>query len=359
MVNVDGPFHVYTRREPLGVCGIIGPWNLPLWCIMVNAAPALAAGNTLVIKPSEQTPLTMLKVAEMARKVGFPAGVVNVVCGFGDAGAAITSHMKIKKVAFTGSTEVGRLVMEAAAKSNLKQVHLELGGKSPIVVFEDADIDEAVQIANFAVMNNNGQICTAGSRTFVHTDIYDKFVKKAGEVAVGMKVGNPLLPNVQIGPLVDSTQYSKVISYIDIAKSEGCQLVAGGNKLQNLGQGFYVEPTVFAVDTNVNATIAKEEIFGPVQTIIRFKDVSDVIKQMNDSPYGLAAAVISKDIGKVFAIANKVQAGTVWVNNYHNTFHNAPFGGYKSSGYGREGGKEGYEQWTQVKTVVINVPNLM
>ncbi|KAL9642268.1 hypothetical protein ABK040_007267 [Willaertia magna] len=351
----DKKFHVYTKREPLGVIGVISPWNLPMWCSLVNIAPAIAMGNCVILKPAEQTPLTALKLAEIMQKVGIPKGVYNVVTGYGPtAGNAIVKHMRISKVAFTGSTQVGRNIMKGAAESNLKQVHLELGGKSPVVVFGDANIDEAVQLAAFAVFNNNGQICTAGSRTYVHESIYDKFVEKASQYVSSFKVGFNLDETNNFGPLVNKMQYDKVKQFIEIGKKEGAKLIAGGDFDGLPQKGYFVKPTVFANVTD-SMTIGKEEIFGPVQSILKWKDIDDVIERCNASPYGLAAAIFTKNIDNMFLLSDKIKAGTVWVNNYHNVLHNAEFGGYKQSGFGREGGEEGVKAWTTVKTVVIQL----
>ncbi|KAL0482203.1 aldehyde dehydrogenase [Acrasis kona] len=343
--------HVYTRREPIGVCGMIVPWNLPLWCLVVKLAPCLAMGNTVVVKPSELTPLTALKLAEMFTRVGLPRGVYNVVPGYGPtAGAAIASHMRIRKVAFTGSTLIGRTVMEAAAKSNLKIVQLELGGKSPMVVFPDVDVEEAVKLSQFAVFNNNGQLCTAGSRTFVHSKIYDEFVQKASKAMSQHVVGDPMDPKNTLGPLINKVQLQKVNKYIQTGKQEGAKLLGGGDEYK--GQGYFVNPTVFA-NVKPDMTIAKEEIFGPVQSIIKFDDEKTVIKLCNESEYGLAAAVLTNDIGTVFRLSSSLQAGTVWVNTYHETLAQGEFGGYKQSGIGREGGPSGVEGWTLCKTVIV------
>jgi len=346
--------HSYVRREPLGVCGMILPWNVPLWTMVVKLAPCLAMGNTVVIKPAEQTPLTALRVAQLFKEAGFPKGVVNVVPGLGGgpdgAGATLASHMRVRKIAFTGSTEVGRIIMKAAADSNLKRVQLELGGKSPVVVFEDANIEKAVQIASMAVFWNNGQLCTAGSRTFVHEKIYDKFVEAATEAAKQLQVGDPSSDGTsQIGPLVDKAQYEKVLEFIESGKTEGAVLKAGGSSLGK--KGYFVKPTVFA-NVNDQMRIAREEIFGPVQSIIRFSDPKEVIARCNNTEYGLAAAVVTEDIAKVFQIANSVQAGTIWVNTYHEVYVNAEFGGFKQSGFGREGGSP-VDEWTISKSVIV------
>lgn len=342
-----------VQREPLGVCGLIIPWNLPLWALITKLGPCLAAGNTAVIKPAEQTPLTALRMAELIAEAGFPPGVVNVVFGFGPTGAAITKHMDVDKVAFTGSTEVGRLVMKASADSNLKKVQLELGGKSPFVVFPDANIDQAVELAGAAIFVNNGQLCTAGSRTFVHRSIYDEFVKKAVERAKKITVGNP--STSQQGPLVDKDQFDRVLQMIDAGVSEGAKLETGGKRHGD--SGFFVQPTVFS-NVRDDMTIAREEIFGPVQSILPFDDLKEVIKRANSTPYGLASGIMTKDVNIIFAVANEIKAGTLWVNTYLPVFPQCEFGGFKQSGFGREGGSEGISEWTQTKTVMINIAKL-
>jgi len=331
------------------VCGLILPWNLPLWALIMKLGPCLATGNTAIIKPAEQTPLTALKLCELIQEVGFPPGVVNVLTGAAETGKALTHHMDIDKIAFTGSTEVGRLVMKASADSNLKRVQLELGGKSPLVVFSDANVDEAVEIAGSAVFVNNGQLCTAGSRTFVHKDIYDEFVAKAKKRAEGITVGDPITSKQ--GPVVDKDQFDRVLELIKAGKKEAT-LVTGGERHGT--EGYFIQPTVFS-NVNDEMTIAKEEIFGPVQSILKFDNYEEVIKRVNSTQYGLASGVLSKDVNKIFAAANSIKAGTVWVNTYLPVYPQLEFGGYKQSGFGREGGLEGISEWTQTKTVMIGV----
>jgi aldehyde dehydrogenase (NAD+) len=317
--------------------------------------PALAAGNTVVLKPAEQTPLTALRVGELLIEAGFPPGVVNILPGYGPtAGAAIAWHHGIDKVAFTGSTEVGHLIMEAAAKSNLKRVTLELGGKSPNIVFADADMDAAIEGAHFALFFNQGQCCCAGSRLFVEAKAYDEFVEKSVARAKARKVGDPFDPASEQGPQVDDIQFEKVMGYIEAGKKDGASLLAGGHRVGN--RGFFIEPTVFA-DVKDNMKIAQEEIFGPVMSILKFKDIEEVVERSNRTEYGLAAAVWTRDIGKAYAIANSVRAGTVWVNCYDVFDAAAPFGGFKQSGIGRELGEYGLQQYTEVKTVTVKLPN--
>lgn len=316
-------------------------------------APALATGNTVVMKPAEQTPLSALRVGELIVEAGFPEGVVNLLPGFGPtAGAAIANHMDVDKVAFTGSTEVGHLVMEAAAKSNLKRVTLELGGKSPNIVFADTDIDEAVEGAHFGLFFNHGQCCCAGSRVFVEQKIYDEFVEKSGKRAGRRKVGHPFDPDTEQGPQVDQAQFDKVMDYIDSGRSEGAKLVCGGDRVGD--RGYFIQPTVFA-DVQDEMKIAREEIFGPVMSIIPFKSIDEVVERSNRTDYGLAAAVWTRDISKAHSIANSVRAGTVWVNCYNVLDTRAPFGGFKQSGIGRELGEYGLQQYTEVKTVIVKL----
>ncbi len=352
-IPINGPFFCYTRQEPIGVVGQIIPWNFPLLMQAWKLAPALAAGNTVVLKPAEQTPLSALRVGELLIEAGFPPGVVNILPGYGStAGAAIAHHMDIDKVAFTGSTEVGHLILEAAAKSNLKRVTLELGGKSPNIVFADADMDEAIEGAHEALFFNQGQCCTAGSRLFVEHKCYDEFVAKCVERAKQRIVGNPFDEKTKQGPQVDREQFNKVIRYIESGVREGAQLLSGGSQVGD--RGFFIQPTVFA-GVQDNMKIAQEEIFGPVMSIIKFKDLDEVIQRANTTMYGLAAAVWTRDITKAHAIANHVRAGTIWVNCYNVIDAAAPFGGFKQSGIGRELGEYGLQQYTEVKTVTVKL----
>jgi aldehyde dehydrogenase (NAD+) len=354
-IPIAGNYFCYTRHEPVGVVGQIIPWNFPLLMQAWKLGPALAAGNTVVLKPAEQTPLTALRVGELIIEAGFPAGVVNILPGYGPtAGAAIAWHHGVDKVAFTGSTEVGHLIMEAAARSNLKRVTLELGGKSPNIVFADADMDQAIEGAHFALFFNQGQCCCAGSRLFVEAKAYDEFVEKSVARAKKRKVGDPFDPTSEQGPQVDDVQFEKVMSYIVAGKTEGASLVAGGKRVGN--RGFFIEPTVFA-DVKDDMKIAREEIFGPVMSIMKFKDVEEVVERSNRTEYGLAAAVWTRDISKAHAIANSVRAGTVWVNCYDVFDAAAPFGGFKQSGIGRELGEYGLQQYTEVKTVTVKLPD--
>ena len=352
-IPINGPYFCYTRREPVGVVGQIIPWNFPLLMQAWKLGPALCTGNTVVMKTAEQTPLSALRVGELIIEAGFPPGVVNILSGYGPtAGAAIARHMDVDKLAFTGSTEVGHLVMEAAAKSNLKRVTLELGGKSPNIIFADADMDAAIEGAHHSLFFNQGQCCNAGSRLFVEEKCYDEFVANSVEKAKKRIVGDPFDPNTQQGPQVDKDQFDKVMSYIESGMREGAQMLCGGHQVGD--RGFFIEPTVFA-DVKNEMKIAQEEIFGPVMSIIKFKDIDEVIELANTTMYGLAAGVWTQDITKAHAIANNVRAGTVWVNCYHIFDAAAPFGGFKQSGMGRELGEYCLEHYTEVKTVTVKL----
>ena len=354
-IPIVGNYFCYTRPEPVGVVGQIIPWNFPLLMQAWKLGPALSTGNTVVLKPAEQTPLTALRVGELILEAGFPEGVVNILPGYGPtAGAAIAWHHDVDKVAFTGSTEVGHLIMEASAKTNLKRVTLELGGKSPNIVFADADLDDAIEGAHFALFFNQGQCCCAGSRLFVEAKCYDEFVEKSVGRAKTRTVGDPFDPKTEQGPQVDDVQFEKVMNYIESGKSEGANLRTGGHRVGN--RGFFIEPTVFS-DVKDNMKIAREEIFGPVMSILKFKDIEEVIERSNRTEYGLAAAVWTRDIGKAHAIAHGVRAGTVWVNCYDVFDAAAPFGGFKQSGIGRELGEYGLQQYTEIKTITIKLPD--
>jgi aldehyde dehydrogenase (NAD+) len=352
-IPVDGNFFCYTRHEPIGVVGQIIPWNFPLLMQAWKWGPALAAGCTVVLKPAEQTPLTALKVAALAQEAGFPDGVINVVPGFGPtAGAAVSGHMDIDKVAFTGEGSTGQIILQAAAKSNMKRVSLELGGKSPNIVFADADVDAAVEGAYFGLFFNQGQCCCAGSRLFVEESLHDKFVERLVKKAQGQRVGDPFDPATTQGPQVSQEQFDRVMGYIDIGKKEGARILTGGKRVGS--KGYFIEPTVFA-DVKDEMKIAREEIFGPVMNILKFKDVDEVIRRGNETFYGLAAAVWTRDIHKAHRLANSLRAGTVWVNCYDVFDAAAPFGGFKMSGQGRELGEYALEHYTEVKTVYVNL----
>jgi aldehyde dehydrogenase (NAD+) len=352
-IPINGDYFCYTRLEPVGVVGQIIPWNFPLLMQAWKLAPALAAGNTIVMKIAEQTPLSALRLGELILEAGFPEGVVNLLAGYGPtAGQAIARHMDVDKVAFTGSTEVGHLIMQAAAETNLKRVTLELGGKSPNIVFADADMDAAVEGSHFALFFNQGQCCCAGSRVFVEEKVYDQFVERSTERAKRRKVGNPLDKATEQGPQVDDAQFEKVLGYVESGKREGAKLMCGGERVGD--RGYFVAPTVFA-DVQDNMKIAQEEIFGPVMSILKFKDMDELVDRANRTMYGLAAAVWTRDIGKAHQIANSVRAGTVWVNCFDVFDAAAPFGGFKQSGVGRELGEYGLQQYSEVKTVTVKL----
>jgi aldehyde dehydrogenase (NAD+) len=352
-IPIEGPYFCFTRHEPLGVVGQIIPWNFPLLMQAWKWGPALAAGCTLVLKPAEQTPLTALRVAQLAQEAGFPDGVINVVPGYGPtAGAALSGHMDVDKVAFTGEYTTGQIIMEAAAKSNLKRVSLELGGKSPNVVFADADLDAAIEGAYFGLFFNQGQCCCAGSRLFVEDKAHDEFVERLVQKAKARKVGDPFDPATEQGPQVSQEQADRVMGFIESGKSDGAKLLCGGNRIS--GRGYFIEPTIFDGVTD-NMQIARDEIFGPVMNVLRFKDIDEVIRRGNQTQFGLAAAVWTKDITKAHRLANSLRAGTVWVNCYDVFDAAAPFGGYKMSGQGRELGEYALALYTEVKTVTVHL----
>jgi len=345
-------YFAYTLREPIGVVGQIIPWNFPLLMAAWKLGPALATGCTVVLKPAEQTPLTALKLGELIAEAGIPEGVVNIVPGYGEtAGAALASHPDVDKVAFTGSTEVGKLILQAAA-GNLKKVSLELGGKSPNVVFKDADLDQAIPGAASAIFFNHGQCCCAGSRLYIEQSVFDKVTEGVAEHAMKIKVGSGLDPTTEMGPLVSDEQLSRVCGYLESGASEGARALVGGKKIGD--SGYFVEPTVL-VDTKPQMKVVQEEIFGPVVVATPFKDPEEVLPVANDTIYGLAAGVWTRDISKAHRLAAELRAGTVWINCY-NTFDAAmPFGGYKQSGWGREMGKEVLELYTEVKSVCTRI----
>jgi len=343
----------YVKYEPIGVCGQIIPWNFPLLMFAWKIGPALATGNTIVLKTAEQTPLSALVACKFIKEAGFPPGVLNVISGFGKvAGQAISSHMDIDKVAFTGSTAVGRQIMKSAADSNLKKVTLELGGKSPNIVFDDANLDEAVMWANFGIFFNHGQTCCAGSRIYVQEGIYDKFVAQFKERITKNVVGDPFDEKTFQGPQVSQLQFDRIMGYIEHGKQEGARIECGGGRLGN--KGYFIEPTIFS-DVKPNMKIMQEEIFGPVASIAKFKDIDEIVKLGNDTNYGLAAAVHTTNLKTAFEVASRLKAGTVWVNTYNSLHYALPFGGFKESGIGRELGKAALANYTQAKTVHINI----
>ncbi|HXW54425.1 MAG TPA: aldehyde dehydrogenase family protein [Candidatus Cybelea sp.] len=354
-VPVRGPFLNYTLPEPLGVVAAIVPWNFPLLLASWKVAPALATGNTVVLKPSPWTSLTALRLAELAEEAGLPEGVLNVLTGSSPAlGQALVKHPEVAKIAFTGSTRTGQEIAREAA-GTLKRVTLELGGKSPNIVLADADLEGAVRGATIGIFYGKGEVCAAGSRLFVEKKIHDEFVEKLAGRARQMQPGDPLDPQTRFGSLVSEQQMKNVLAYIEKGKSEGAQLVAGGGRASfGNGRGCFVEPTVFDAVRN-DMTIAREEIFGPVLATIEFSDIEEAVREANSNPYGLAAAVWTRDIAKAHRIARRLQAGTVWINTYNNYDAASPFGGYKMSGYGRELGRAALESYTQTKSVWVNL----
>lgn len=351
-IPLDGDFLSYTRHEAIGVIGQIIPWNFPLLMAAWKLAPALACGNVVVLKPAEQTPLSALHLAALIKEAGFPPGVVNVLPGHGPtAGAPIVDHPLVAKVAFTGSTEVGKIIQRAAA-ATLKKVTLELGGKSPLIICEDADVDAAVETAHNGLFFNSGQVCCAGSRVYVHESIYAEFVAKSAARARARTVGD-CFSGAEQGPQVDADQLHKILGYIESGKKDGATLVCGGAKHGDAG--YFVQPTIFA-DVTDGMAIAREEIFGPVLSVLKFSSTDEIIDRANDSVYGLAAAVITKDLNRAITISNGLRAGVVWVNCYNVLECQTPFGGYKESGIGRELGSYGLAQYSEVKSVIIAIP---
>jgi len=351
---VDGPFFVYTLREPVGVVGAIVPWNFPLNIASWKFAPALAAGCTIILKPASETPLTALAFAEIALEAGFPSGVFNVVSGGGStAGAALVRHPDVDKISFTGSTEVGRQIMRMAAETN-KRVTLELGGKSPNIIFADADLKAAVRGAQTGIFYGKGEVCAAGSRLLVERSVHDQVVEQLAEGAKKITVGDPLDKNTRLGAVVSKKQQETVLGYIKKGVEEGATLVAGGKAAQANGKGYFVEATVFDKVTP-DMTIAREEIFGPVLAVLAFDDFDHAVKLGNQTIYGLAAGIWTKDIQKAHRAARGIRAGTVWINSYNFYDSGAPFGGFKASGFGRDLGKDALDSYLETKTVWVGL----
>ncbi|MEP7299777.1 MAG: aldehyde dehydrogenase family protein [Burkholderiales bacterium] len=345
-------YFTYTRREPVGVVGAIVPWNFPLAIALWKAAPALAAGCTVVLKPSEETPLTALRLAELAIEAGFPPGVLNVVCGRGAvAGAALASHPGIAKLSFTGSTPVGKSIGHAAIET-MARFTLELGGKSPLIVLEDADPEQAAMGAAMGIFFNQGQVCTAGSRVYVQRKIFDKVVHGMAQIAEGMKIGSGFDASTQLGPVVSKRHFERVMGHLDRAKAEGATVLTGGGRA--LDGGYFVQPTVF-VGTTAAMRIEREEVFGPVAIAVPFDEVDDAVRMANDTPFGLAASVWSRNLSAVHRIVPRLKAGMVWVNTHNMLDNNLPLGGVKQSGYGRDLGRAAVESYTELKSVCMSV----
>jgi aldehyde dehydrogenase (NAD+) len=355
VIPISGPFLAYTKSEPVGVCAQIIPWNFPLIMAGMKLGPALACGNTVVLKPAEQTPLTALRLGELIVEAGFPKGVINIVPGVGPtAGSHLTKHAGVDKVAFTGSTKVGYELMRESHVHNLKRVTLELGGKSANIILDDADMDLAIAQSQFGLFMNNGQTCIAGSRVFVQEGIYDEFVRRSAEAASTAVVGDPFDPASQQGALISRAQFDKVLGYIESGKQDGARLVAGGNRVGD--RGFFVEQTVFA-DVTDDMKIAREEIFGPVMSILKFKTIDEVIERANAPAFGLGAGVVTSSVDNAIKLSNGLRAGTVYVNCYGKIDTNTPFGGFKDSGVGRELGEAGLNAYLENKTVIIKRPD--
>jgi betaine-aldehyde dehydrogenase len=355
--HVDLPPEAFAmvRREPLGVCAGIGAWNYPIQIAMWKSGPALACGNTMAFQPAEQTPLTALKLAEIYSEAGMPPGVFNVVQGARDTGAALVAHPDVAKVTLTGSVATGKVVMAQAA-ADLKKVTLELGGKSPIIIFDDADIENAINAALVANFYSTGQVCSNGTRVFVQEGLYNEFVERLDERTRAIRVGNPFDPETQMGPLVSREHYEKVCAYMSRAKQSSARHVCGGDVIEagELGKGLYVTPAVFA-DCSDELDFVQEEVFGPLMAVLSFKTEAEALQRANATRFGLAGAVFTKDFSRAHRVANKIQAGIVWINDYNITPPEVPFGGYKESGVGRENGLQAIEHYTQVKTVYVNL----
>ncbi|RLN32262.1 hypothetical protein BBO99_00001180 [Phytophthora kernoviae] len=353
-ISVPGPYLCYTKQEPVGVCGQIIPWNFPLIMLSWKLGPALTTGNTVVLKPAEQTSLTALRVAELIVEAGFPEGVVNIVTGGGGVGAHLAQHPNVDKIAFTGSTATGLKIMRTSHVDNLKRISLELGGKSANIILDDADMDLAIRQSQMGLFLNAGQVCISGSRVYVQEGVYDEFVRRSAEAAQAMKIGDPFDLTTQHGPQIDGTQFKKAMGYIEAGQKDGARLVCGGKQWGS--KGYFIEPTVFA-DVTEDMSIAREEIFGPVMSIIKFKSIDEVIKRANNSEFGLGAGVVTSSVDNALKISNGVRAGTVYVNCYSVIEPNTPFGGFKNSGLGREQGELGLRSYLENKTVIIKRPD--
>lgn len=353
--SAPGEHFCYTLKQPVGVVAAINPWNGPIGLAIWKLCPVLASGCTVVLKPAEQAPLSPLRLAELCMEAGIPAGVVNVVTGFGDAGAALAEHPGVDKIAFTGSTEVGQKIVRAAA-GNMKRMSMELGGKSPDIVFADADLEAAVPGAAMAVFQNSGQICSAGTRLYVQRPVYEEFVQRVAAYARTLKVGDPLDPTTQMGPVVSAEQLDRVTDYLHIGREQGAREVTGGQRLTDgtLSRGYFVAPTVFA-DVHDDMRIAREEIFGPVISAMPFDTLDEVIRRANDTNYGLGSGVWSRDVTTIHKVARGLHTGTVWANCYQVMDPAIPFGGYKMSGFGRESGIEHVREYVQTKAVVLKL----
>ena len=355
-ISTTGQKFAYTLKQPIGVCGQIIPWNYPLAMAAWKLGPALACGNTVVLKPAEQTPLSILYLAQLVPKAGFPPGVINVINGFGkEAGHALASHLDVDKIAFTGSTVTGKQIMKTASV-NMKNITLETGGKSPLLVFEDADLEQAAKWAHIGIMSNMGQICTATSRVLVQDKVYDAFVEKFKEVVkTTSKVGDPFKDDTFQGPQVTKAQYEKVLSYIEAGKSEGATLASGGVPHKDVGgKGFFIEPTIFT-GVKDNMKIFQEEVFGPFVVIATFKTEEEGVKMANNTTYGLGSALFTRDIERAHRVAVRIEAGMVWVNSSNDSDYRVPFGGVKQSGIGRELGEAGLAAYCQTKAVHVNM----
>src|SRR5712675_2087695 len=353
-VNTFETAFTYTLREPVGVVGMIVPWNFPLLLASWKLGPALACGNTVVWKSASQTSLTALHFGELAMEAGVPAGIINIVTGPGAVGRSMVQHPGIDKIAFTGSTAVGQEIMRSAADT-VKRITLELGGKSPNIVFADSDIDSAVKGAITGIFYGKGEVCNAGSRLFLESKVKDEFTEKLAARAAMMRPADPLDPKTRLGAIVSAEQMKTVLGYIEAGKKDGAKLVAGGNRVNvDGGKGFFIEPTIFG-DVKNDMTIAREEIFGPVLSVLTFADVDEVVEQANNNPYGLAAAVWTRDVKRAHSVSRRLKAGTVWINTYGLMDASLPFGGYKSSGFGRELGAHAIEHYTEMKTVWLNM----